>query len=70
MSTCYSCGKPITGRYAEHFSAIAAHELCHSYLYLNRYPDLPPRIEEGLANLPRICGWRSNGRRKLNIVLL
>lgn len=35
----------------EHFAAIAAHELCHSYLFMNAFPDLEPIVEEGLCEL-------------------
>ncbi len=35
----------------EHFSAIAAHELCHSYLFANAFPKLEPLVEEGLCEL-------------------
>lgn len=35
----------------EHFAAIAAHELCHTYLFINEFPDLDPMIEEGLCEL-------------------
>jgi hypothetical protein len=35
----------------EHFSAIAAHELCHSYLFANAFPKLEPLVEEGVCEL-------------------
>ena len=35
----------------EHFAAIAAHELCHTYLFMNEFPELEPLIEEGLCEL-------------------
>ncbi len=35
----------------EHFAAIAAHELGHSYLFVNAFPDLEPVVEEGLCEL-------------------
>ncbi len=35
----------------EHFAAIAAHELCHTYLFMNQFPELEPLIEEGLCEL-------------------
>lgn len=35
----------------EHFAAIAAHELCHSYLFVNGFPNLEPVVEEGLCEL-------------------
>jgi hypothetical protein len=35
----------------EHFAAIAAHELGHTYLFLHAFPDLEPQVEEGLCEL-------------------
>jgi len=35
----------------EHFAAIAAHELCHTYLFMAEFPKLDPMIEEGLCEL-------------------
>lgn len=35
----------------EHFAAIAAHELCHTYLFVNEFPYLEPLVEEGLCEL-------------------
>lgn len=35
----------------EYFAAIAAHELCHTYLFMNEFPDLDPMVEEGLCEL-------------------
>ena len=35
----------------EHFAAIAAHELCHTYLFMAEFPDLNPVTEEGLCEL-------------------
>jgi hypothetical protein len=35
----------------EHFEAVAAHELMHCYLFLDGFPELPRRDEEGLAEL-------------------
>jgi hypothetical protein len=37
----------------EHFAAIAAHELCHSYLFINEFPELQPSVEEGLCELTK-----------------
>ena len=34
-----------------HFEAVAAHELGHAWLFLNRFPPLPPPIEEGICEL-------------------
>ena len=35
----------------EHFETIAAHELMHTYLFMNAYPPMEPRVEEGLCEL-------------------
>ncbi len=35
----------------EHFAAVAAHELCHAWLFLNAFPKLPQEVEEGLCEL-------------------
>lgn len=35
----------------EHFAAIAAHELCHTYLFVTSFPSLEPLVEEGLCEL-------------------
>jgi hypothetical protein len=34
-----------------HFAAVAAHELGHAWLFINRYPTLPPAVEEGICEL-------------------
>ena len=41
----------LRGLPAEHFAAIAAHELGHVWLVLHGSPDLPPLIAEGLCEL-------------------
>ena len=41
----------LSGLPREHYEAVAAHELMHCYLFLNKYPKLSPRDEEGLAEL-------------------
>jgi hypothetical protein len=41
----------LSGLPREHYEAVAAHELMHCYLFLNRYPKLSQRDEEGLAEL-------------------
>ncbi len=35
----------------EHFAAVAAHELGHSFLFMNAFPELEPMVEEGLCEL-------------------
>jgi hypothetical protein len=35
----------------EHFAAIAAHELGHTFLFMNKFPKLEPMVEEGLCEL-------------------
>lgn len=45
----------------EHFAAIAAHELCHSYLFMNAYPDLAPVVEEGLCELAEYLWLQQQG---------
>jgi len=35
----------------EHFAAVAAHELTHTYLFMHAFPPLEPLIEEGLCEL-------------------
>ena len=35
----------------EHFAAVAAHELMHTYLFMHAFPPLEPLIEEGLCEL-------------------
>lgn len=45
----------------EHFAAIAAHELCHSYLFVNAFPDLEPVVEEGLCELAEYLWLRQQG---------
>jgi hypothetical protein len=35
----------------EHFAAIAAHELGHTFLFMNKFPELEPMVEEGLCKL-------------------
>jgi len=35
----------------EHFATIAAHECGHAWLFLERFPDLPPLVEEGICEL-------------------
>ena len=35
----------------ELFQMVAAHELCHAWLFLNGYAGLPLRVEEGLCSL-------------------
>lgn len=42
----------------EHFAAVAAHELMHSYLFMNGFPDLPPLVEEGLCELAKYLWLR------------
>ncbi len=34
-----------------HFASIVAHELCHAWIFLNKFPALPSLIEEGLCQL-------------------
>jgi hypothetical protein len=41
----------LQGLAQEHFAAIAAHELCHTYLFMNEFPELEPLVEEGLCEL-------------------
>lgn len=41
----------LRGLPAEHFAAVAAHELGHAWLFLKAFPDLPPTSEEGFAEL-------------------
>jgi hypothetical protein len=45
----------------EHFAAIAAHELCHSYLFVNTFPDLEPVVEEGLCELAEYLWLQQQG---------
>lgn len=42
----------------EHFAAVAAHELCHTYLFMNGYPELEPFVEEGLCELAQYLWLR------------
>jgi len=35
----------------EHFGAVAAHELGHAWLFLEEFPELPSRVEEGICEL-------------------
>jgi len=35
----------------QHMAATMAHELCHVYLWLAGFPNLPPPLEEGLCEL-------------------
>ena len=35
----------------EHFEAVAAHELCHAWLFLNNFPSLDHIVEEGICEL-------------------
>ena len=41
----------LSGLPREHFTAVAAHELMHIYLFMNAFPDLEPVVEEGLCEL-------------------
>ena len=41
----------LSGLPREHFTAVAAHELMHIYLFVNAFPDLEPVVEEGLCEL-------------------
>lgn len=34
-----------------HFEAVAAHELCHAWLFFHHFPPLPPLVEEGLCTV-------------------
>lgn len=45
----------------EHFAAIAAHELCHTYLFVAEFPDLDPMIEEGLCELSSYLWLKQQG---------
>lgn len=42
----------------EHFAAVAAHELCHTYLFINGFPELEPFVEEGLCELTQYLWLR------------
>jgi len=46
---------------AEHFAAIAAHELTHSYLFLHAFPELVPAVEEGLCELGAYLWLKQQG---------
>ncbi len=46
---------------AEHFAAIAAHELTHSYLFLHAFPELEPAVEEGLCELGAYLWLKQQG---------
>jgi hypothetical protein len=45
-----------------HFEAVAAHELGHAWLFLNRFPPLPPTIEEGICELCEYLWLREQDR--------
>ncbi len=45
----------------EHFAAVAAHELMHSYLFMNAFPDLEPVVEEGLCELAAYMWLKQQG---------
>lgn len=45
----------------EHFAAIAAHELMHTYLFMNAFPDLEPVVEEGLCELAEYLWLKQQG---------
>ena len=45
----------------EHFAAVAAHELMHTYLYMNAFPDLDPVVEEGLCELAEYLWLKQQG---------
>lgn len=41
----------LAGLPQEHFAAIAAHEYGHAWMFLQKFPALPPTVEEGLCEL-------------------
>ena len=51
----------LSGLPREHFAAIAAHELMHTYLFMNAFPDLEPVIEEGLCELAEYLWLKQQG---------
>lgn len=36
---------------ADHLAVVLAHELGHAYLFIHRFPELQPQVEEGFAEL-------------------
>lgn len=48
----------------EHFAAIAAHELGHSFLFMNSFPDLEPKVEEGVCELAKYAWLKQQGTRE------
>ncbi len=51
----------LSGLPREHFAAVAAHELMHSYLFMNAFPDLEPVVEEGLCELAEYLWLKQQG---------
>ena len=45
----------------EHLGAVLAHELGHAWLFLNRYPSLPAKLEEGFCELLSVFWLQSRG---------
>jgi hypothetical protein len=45
----------------EHFQMVAAHELCHAWLFFGNFQQFPEQVEEGLCTL---CEYLWLGRRK------
>jgi len=48
----------VSGLPREQFAAVAAHELMHTYLFMNNFPDLLPLVEEGLCELAKYLWLR------------
>jgi len=48
----------------EHFATVVAHELGHSWLFLNSFPQLPPPVEEGICELCEYLWLRRQGTRE------
>ncbi len=44
-----------------HFETVAAHELCHAWLFCNHFPTLPPMLEEGLCTYCELL-WLEKSR--------
>jgi len=47
----------------EHFQTVAAHELCHAWLFFHGFQQLPEQVEEGLCTL---CEYLWLARQKTN----
>lgn len=61
----------LNGLPREHLAAVLAHEVGHAWLFLNAFPELPPKVAEGICELfsflwlKREGGKEAAGRLKL-----